>query len=142
MEQTEALIRINNLVNYNTPEQVDLHELTIEEAEKYLAEGQFGKGSMAPKVQAAINFLRNGGRRVVITSLEKLRDAVDGKAGTVIKKGVAPPVKFLRQSAFIRGGCRVRKWGDPCRRGCIHRREGFLSMWGIARPCSTVVGGC
>ena len=73
-------------LNYNTPEQVDLHELTIEEAEKYLAEGQFGKGSMAPKVQAAINFLRNGGRRVVITSLEKLRDAVDGKAGTVITR--------------------------------------------------------
>ena len=73
-------------LGYNTPEQVDLRELTIQEAEKHLAEGQFGKGSMAPKIQAAISFLRNGGRRVVITSLARLRDAVDGRAGTVITR--------------------------------------------------------
>ena len=73
-------------LGYNTPAQVDLRELTIQEAEKHLAEGQFGKGSMAPKIQAAISFLRNGGRRVVITSLARLRDAVDGRAGTVITR--------------------------------------------------------
>ena len=73
-------------LNYGTPEQIDLRELTVEEAERHLAEGQFGEGSMAPKVQAAVNFLLNGGRRVVITSLARLRDAVDGRAGTVITR--------------------------------------------------------
>ena len=51
-------------------------------------------------------------------------------------------VKLVLEFGFIRGGCRVLGSRDPCRRGGIHRREGFLSRWGIARPCSTVVGGC
>lgn len=71
-------------LNYNTPEQVELSELSADEAEHYLAQGQFGAGSMAPKIEAALSFLRNGGRRVVITSLERLRDAVAGRAGTLI----------------------------------------------------------
>ena len=73
-------------INFGKPDQVDLEDISVEEAERYVAEGQFGKGSMAPKIQAAISFLRNGGRRVVITSLARLRDAVDGRAGTVITR--------------------------------------------------------
>ncbi|RTE49812.1 carbamate kinase [Actinobaculum sp. 352] len=71
-------------INFNTPEQQELHRLTVAEAKKYLAEGQFGAGSMAPKIEAAINFLEQGGKRVIITSLPLLKDAVAGNAGTSI----------------------------------------------------------
>ena len=58
--------------------------MTAEEATGYLEAGQFGSGSMAPKIEAAIRFLKNGGRRVIITSLDCLADALNGKAGTTI----------------------------------------------------------
>lgn len=71
-------------VNYGKPDQRFLDTMTIAEAEAYLAEGQFPAGSMGPKIKAAINFLRGGGRRVVISSIEKSAQAVYGKAGTVL----------------------------------------------------------
>ena len=71
-------------VNYGKPDQRFLDSMTIAEAEAYLAEGQFPPGSMGPKISAAINFLRGGGRRVVISSIEKSALAVYGKAGTVL----------------------------------------------------------
>ena len=50
-----------------------------------MEEGQFGVGSMLPKVQAAMKFVRaNPGRKAIITSLDKCLDALDGKTGTVI----------------------------------------------------------
>jgi carbamate kinase len=58
--------------------------MTVVEAKKYLSEGHFPAGSMGPKIQAAINFLEGGGRRVVITSIEKSVAAALGHAGTVI----------------------------------------------------------
>ncbi|WP_457566785.1 carbamate kinase, partial [Caldithrix abyssi] len=58
-------------LNFGTPEQIDLDELTIADARKYLAEGQFPKGSMGPKIEAAINFIEGGGEEVIITSIEK-----------------------------------------------------------------------
>ncbi len=49
-----------------------------------MAEGQFPKGSMGPKIEAACDFIRRGGSKVIITSMENATAAVDGKAGTVI----------------------------------------------------------
>ena len=73
-------------LNYKQPNQIDLDELTIEEAKKYLREGQFPAGSMGPKIESAIKFLETGGEVVVISSIEKMKDAVKGKAGTRIVK--------------------------------------------------------
>lgn len=71
-------------VRFGTPEQIDLDELTVAEAEKYMAQGEFPKGSMGPKIQAAINFIKSGGKKVIITSIEKTGEALKGKAGTTI----------------------------------------------------------
>ena len=71
-------------VNFGKPDQADLDMLTVTEAKQYLAEGQFPPGSMGPKMEAAIEFLENGGRRTVIASYENLVEAVKGKAGTRI----------------------------------------------------------
>ena len=71
-------------INFNKPDQKDLDTLSIIEARKYLDEGQFPKGSMGPKIQAAINFLEFGGKKVIITSIDKAVDALEGKNGTVI----------------------------------------------------------
>ena len=57
------------------------------EAKKYLQEGQFAKGSMGPKMLAAIRFIEWGGKRAIITSLDKAYDAIEGKTGTEIVKG-------------------------------------------------------
>jgi carbamate kinase len=69
---------------WGTPEQRPLPRLTAAEAEKLLAEGELGAGSMAPKVEAALRFVRNGGGRAVIARLEEGSDAVAGRAGTEI----------------------------------------------------------
>jgi carbamate kinase len=73
-------------LNYNTPEQENLDVLTIDDAKKYLAEGQFPPGSMGPKIEAAIQFLESGGKEVIITSIEKVGAAIDGNDGTRIIK--------------------------------------------------------
>jgi len=71
-------------INFHKPDQKALGEIKISEAKKYLADGQFGKGSMGPKVEAAIRFVENGGKKSIITSLEKAIDALNGKTGTII----------------------------------------------------------
>ena len=69
-------------LNYNTPEQRPLHAVTLAETEQYIKEGHFAAGSMGPKVEAVANFLRGGGKRGLITSAVRLREALDGRAGT------------------------------------------------------------
>lgn len=69
-------------INYQKPNQEFLDKLTIQDAKKYIEEGQFPSGSMGPKIQACINFLEYGGERAIITSTEKIKEALDGKAGT------------------------------------------------------------
>jgi len=59
-------------INYNTPQEKALDRLTIAEAKKYLAEGQFAEGSMAPKIRAAISFVEGSGKDAIITSTSKL----------------------------------------------------------------------
>ena len=72
-------------VNFNTPDERDIYRMTIAEAERYIAEGQFAAGSMLPKVGAAVQFVKGKpGRKAIITDLNKAIDALSGKTGTVI----------------------------------------------------------
>ena len=72
-------------LNFGTPEQRALDELHVDEAETYLRAGQFGAGSMQPKVAAAVQFVRSGWRRrAVIASLEQAPAAMRGESGTRI----------------------------------------------------------
>jgi carbamate kinase len=74
-------------LHFNTPEQKDLNEMSLEEAEKYIKEGHFAKGSMLPKVEACIEYVRNcENGSALITSLEKAKEALQGKTGTLIHK--------------------------------------------------------
>ena len=74
-------------LNYNTDNEVMLDSLTIEEAEEYIREGHFAKGSMLPKIEACLDFIDNSDDRVaIISSLDKAKDAIDGKTGTIIKR--------------------------------------------------------
>ena len=73
-------------INYNTPEQMALDELTIEEVNSYIESGHFAKGSMLPKVEACMEFVMgNSGKKAIIGSLEKASEAINGTSGTVIK---------------------------------------------------------
>ena len=74
-------------LKFGTPQQIDLDRLTVSEAKKYMAQGEFPKGSMGPKIQAAINFIEGGGKEVIITSIEKTSQALKGNAGTRIVAG-------------------------------------------------------
>lgn len=74
-------------IHFGTPEQRWLDALTPAEAEAYMAQGHFAPGSMLPKVQAAVEFARSGpGRSALITLLEKAKDGVSGRTGTVIRQ--------------------------------------------------------
>lgn len=73
-------------LNYRQYNQVDLDTLTVAEAKHHLQAGQFPAGSMGPKIQAAINFIESGGEVCIITSTERMSDAIDGKTGTRIVK--------------------------------------------------------
>ncbi|MDP3103865.1 MAG: carbamate kinase [Candidatus Methanoperedens sp.] len=67
---------------YGKENQVNIDEMTAGEAESYLKEGHFGKGSMEPKVLAAVRFVRSGGKMAIISSLDKALPAIEGRAGT------------------------------------------------------------
>lgn len=72
-------------LNFKKPNQLDLAHITVEEAEKYIAEGHFAPGSMLPKVKAAVMFAKaNKNNKSIITSLYNAVYALEGKTGTVI----------------------------------------------------------
>lgn len=72
-------------IRFGKPDQEDLGHLSLSEAARYVQEGQFGVGSMLPKVEAAMKFVRaNPDKRAIITSLDRCLDALAGKTGTVI----------------------------------------------------------
>ena len=71
-------------VGWGTAAQRFLDRLSVAEARQLLAAGEFPVGSMGPKVEAAVEFVSRGGTAAVITSLDRLADAVAGRAGTVI----------------------------------------------------------
>ncbi len=74
----------NVYLNFGKPDQTALRRLSLSEAEQYQSEGHFGAGSMGPKVAAMIDYVHHGGKRAFITSLEKVVEALAGKAGTEI----------------------------------------------------------
>jgi carbamate kinase len=71
-------------LRYGQPDQQLLQQVTIVEAERYLAEGHFPPGSMGPKVEAAVQFVRSCGKRTVITSIGAIEAGVEGEAGTEV----------------------------------------------------------
>lgn len=71
-------------LNFGTSAEEPLEQLTVDEAERYLAEGQFPPGSMGPKIEASLAFLRKGGARVVITDPSNLIRGLSGETGTSI----------------------------------------------------------
>ena len=75
-------------INFNKPDQKELSSMTIADCEKYIAEGQFAPGSMLPKVESCMEFVKNNdhGGTALITSLARAADALEGKTGTVITR--------------------------------------------------------
>ncbi len=71
-------------LNYGKADQQDLDHLTPAEAEQYLREGQFPAGSMGPKIEASLEFLKAGGEKAIITSLDLKMEALSGRAGTTL----------------------------------------------------------
>ena len=78
----------NVMVDFGTPSERPLGRVTAAELRAHAADGQFARGSMGPKVEAALRFVEQGGERSVITSLEHIADAVDrDDVGTVLTAG-------------------------------------------------------
>lgn len=72
-------------INFGKPNQKWISEMSVDEAKQYINEGQFAKGSMLPKVEAAVSFVQFGNnKKALITLLEKAADGIAGKTGTVI----------------------------------------------------------
>lgn len=69
-------------INFNKPNVQWLDTLTIEDAKKYLADGQFGKGSMEPKIKAILYFLERGGKKALVTNPDNMLKALRGETGT------------------------------------------------------------
>ncbi|MHA3837892.1 carbamate kinase [Terrabacter sp. AAH1] len=73
------------VAGWGTPDAHDIGRVTLAEMEAYAAVGHFASGSMGPKVDAAMRFVRAGGRRSIVTALDQLATAIDGHIGTVIE---------------------------------------------------------
>jgi carbamate kinase len=73
------------VAGWGTPEAHDIGRVTLAEMEAYAAAGHFASGSMGPKIEAAMRFVRAGGRRSIVTALDQLAAAIDGQIGTVIE---------------------------------------------------------
>jgi len=73
-------------LRFKKADQKAISNMTTTEAEKFLEQGEFSEGSMAPKIKAALYFLAHHGKKVVITSIPSIKQAIKGQAGTVIMK--------------------------------------------------------
>ena len=86
----ELLLILTNVekvyLNYNTPEQKALDNVSLQDLKKYYDDGHFPPGSMGPKILAAIRFIESGGKKVIISDVEKGWEAFQGKTGTHITK--------------------------------------------------------
>jgi carbamate kinase len=69
-------------LNFGKPDQMTISKMTVAEAEQYIAEGHFAPGSMLPKIQSALDFLKKGGQEVIVTAPEFIKEAVTGGRGT------------------------------------------------------------
>ena len=72
-------------INYGSTNEKTIHEMTTDEASAYHAEGHFQSGTMGPKIEAALYFLKYHGDKVVITSIDGISEAIEGKNGTLIR---------------------------------------------------------
>ena len=70
--------------NYNSIYQKDWDVMSVGSAKEFLHDGEFPSGSMGPKVESAINFIENGGKQVIITSIDRVKEALENDAGTRI----------------------------------------------------------
>jgi carbamate kinase len=70
------------MLNYGTDRQTLLRRVSVTEAETYISQGHFRQGSMLPKVEAVTGFVKNGGKRAIITSSLNIESALSGRAGT------------------------------------------------------------
>lgn len=86
--KADKLIILTNVeccyINFKKPNQIVLRDLNLDEAQTYYDQGHFSAGSMGPKVLSALEFVNNTGNTAIITSIEKLNEALEGKAGTII----------------------------------------------------------
>ncbi len=74
-------------IHFNTPEQENLEDLTLEQCQKYADDGEFAPGSMLPKIESCMSFVENTENgTALITSLEKAKEALEGKTGTRIHR--------------------------------------------------------
>jgi len=73
-------------LNYLKKNEKIIKKMNVKQAKQYIKENQFAEGSMKPKIQAAINFLQRGGKKVIITDSNNLMKALNNKAGTLIVK--------------------------------------------------------
>ena len=73
-------------LRFKKEDQKAISQMTTQEAEQYLQKGEFKKGSMRPKIKAALYFLKHYGEKVIITSIPAIKKSIDGKAGTTIIK--------------------------------------------------------
>ena len=72
-------------INFNKPDQQELATLSVEDAKRYIAAGEFAPGSMLPKVESCLQFVKGNPKgKALITSLDRAKEAMDGKTGTVI----------------------------------------------------------
>ena len=69
-------------LDYGKPTQRDIDSMTVAEAREYMAEGQFPAGSMGPKIDAVCGFVEKSGGEAIITSLDRMKDAIERKTGT------------------------------------------------------------
>jgi len=74
-------------IDFGKPSQQDVDRMTVAEAETHLASGQFPAGSMGPKIEASVQFVHATGKQVIITDVDHLRDALEGREGTIIASG-------------------------------------------------------
>ena len=99
----EALVLVTGvetvMLDFGTPGQRAVEEMTVEEAERHLADGQFPPGSMGPKVRAATRFLRAGGRVAVITTPELVYPSLEGRASLLEGTGGTSIVRDARASS-------------------------------------------
>lgn len=72
-------------LNYGTSDEKPIPVMTVEEAEEYYSQGQFPPGSMGPKIKAAIEYIQNGGKEVLITSANQLKASLINRSGTKIR---------------------------------------------------------
>jgi len=86
--EADELVNLTNVdavrLDWGKPTERLVSRMRVHEAKRYIAEGQFPAGSMGPKVEAAMQFIKWGGKRAIICALDQIEDALEGKSGTIV----------------------------------------------------------